>query len=303
MVIIDQEAINLNNKKFYSIGDVSAICNVPIKTLRYYDEIKLLVPQNRNPESNYRYYCENQLLTLFIIRKLKLLGFSLNETKDLINTNELSILERIVSQKLIDILKKIEAMKIQHTEGCHLLERISKGNSILNYSGEDARRDFNMPENEKIVLIEHIPLVDVIYTRKTQKNYNNADVSIDRWFEIFNMAAQYKLTPVGAITLTYHNQPFEQFYKGECDLEISIQVDRMMKGQEFKKFGGYQAASIFHVGSHSTIINAHVKAIGWINQNGYKINGPISEEYIISPTDVRYEERYLSKIIIPVEKI
>ncbi|AQR88764.1 MerR family DNA-binding transcriptional regulator [Clostridium saccharobutylicum] len=31
------------NKILYQIGEVSKICNIPIKTLRYYDEIKLLI--------------------------------------------------------------------------------------------------------------------------------------------------------------------------------------------------------------------------------------------------------------------
>lgn len=30
--------------KLYKIGEVSKLCNVPIKTLRYYDEISLLKP-------------------------------------------------------------------------------------------------------------------------------------------------------------------------------------------------------------------------------------------------------------------
>lgn len=63
-------AINLSEKnKYYSIGKVSSICDVPIKTLRYYDQIGLLVPQYRKEDSHYRYYEHTQLLTLHIIRK------------------------------------------------------------------------------------------------------------------------------------------------------------------------------------------------------------------------------------------
>lgn len=41
-------------KEFYQIGEVSKICNIPIKTLRYYDEIGLLIPRKIDPDSNYR---------------------------------------------------------------------------------------------------------------------------------------------------------------------------------------------------------------------------------------------------------
>ena len=57
--------------KRYAIGEVSILCNIPIKTLRYYDEIELLQPKYRNTESNYRYYSKEQLTTLLIIRRLR----------------------------------------------------------------------------------------------------------------------------------------------------------------------------------------------------------------------------------------
>lgn len=44
----------------YSIGKVSTACNIPIKTLRYYDEIDLLKPEYRDNDSNYRYYSKDQ---------------------------------------------------------------------------------------------------------------------------------------------------------------------------------------------------------------------------------------------------
>ena len=46
------------SKKLYQIGKVSKICNIPIKTLRYYDEIELLIPRKIDPDSNYRYYSD-----------------------------------------------------------------------------------------------------------------------------------------------------------------------------------------------------------------------------------------------------
>ncbi|MGN0143897.1 MAG: MerR family DNA-binding transcriptional regulator, partial [Clostridium sp.] len=37
--------MSINNENFYQIGEVSKLCNIPIKTLRYYDDIKLLIPE------------------------------------------------------------------------------------------------------------------------------------------------------------------------------------------------------------------------------------------------------------------
>ena len=38
------------DKEYYSIGEIAEICNIPIRTLRYYDEIGLLVPEKRDIE-------------------------------------------------------------------------------------------------------------------------------------------------------------------------------------------------------------------------------------------------------------
>ena len=37
-------------KNQYSIGKVSTLCNVPVRTLRYYDKIGLLVPEYRKDD-------------------------------------------------------------------------------------------------------------------------------------------------------------------------------------------------------------------------------------------------------------
>ena len=44
-----------------SIGEFSKICQVSTKTLRYYAEIGLILPDEINLENGYRYYSIDQL--------------------------------------------------------------------------------------------------------------------------------------------------------------------------------------------------------------------------------------------------
>jgi len=53
-----------DGKNYYSIGKVSALCSVPIKTLRYYDSLSLVIPEIRDPQNNYRYYSDEQVIRL-----------------------------------------------------------------------------------------------------------------------------------------------------------------------------------------------------------------------------------------------
>ena len=68
----------------YKIGEFSKLVNVPVKTLRYYDEINLFKPQEIDLFSGYRYYSEKQIDDLEVILSLKEVGFSLEEIKKIL---------------------------------------------------------------------------------------------------------------------------------------------------------------------------------------------------------------------------
>ena len=289
MVILSEQS------KYYSIGKVSTLCNVSVKTLRYYDQIGLLVPQYRKETSHYRYYEHTQLLTLHIIRKLRLLGVSLKDIQQIIHNCDNAAMERCVISRMDEISKNIQELQEQFAIGENLLQRLKAGNVFLQIK-EKRNQD------TRAIQIEQIPTCNVIFTRRLKSNYQNSDVSIDRWFELLELAKKYNLKTTGSIILTYHNAPLEQFYNKDCDLESCIQVNEIKNSSEFKQFGGFLAVTAIHVGKNEEIIQTHVKAIKWLKQQGYAIHGPISEEYIISPIDVCDVEDHITKIIIPVKK-
>jgi DNA-binding transcriptional MerR regulator len=66
------------------IGDFSRLGKVPVKTLRFYDEVGLLSPIHVDGGTGYRYYTLHQLPRLNRILVFKDLGFSLGEIVDLL---------------------------------------------------------------------------------------------------------------------------------------------------------------------------------------------------------------------------
>ena len=60
-----------------TIGEFSNICRVSTKTLRYYAEIGLILPDEINPKNGYRYYSIDQLERMLLINRLKDYCFSL----------------------------------------------------------------------------------------------------------------------------------------------------------------------------------------------------------------------------------
>ena len=111
----------------YKIGELSKLCSLPVKTLRYYDEIGLLVPDEIDQFTGYRYYSASKLSTCYRIIALKALGFSLEEIKASLAARSDDEVLRLIethSEKLkssiIDTeskLKKLETLKEIITEG------------------------------------------------------------------------------------------------------------------------------------------------------------------------------------------
>ena len=68
------------DEKLYSIGEVSKLCNVSRKALRFYDEIGIISP-DRISSNHYRYYSRRSLLDLTILKYYKQMGFKLEEMR------------------------------------------------------------------------------------------------------------------------------------------------------------------------------------------------------------------------------
>lgn len=63
------------------IGELSAQSGVPIKTIRYYEELGLL-PSVGRTEGNYRLFVPQTLQRLAFIKRLQKLGLSLHQIKE-----------------------------------------------------------------------------------------------------------------------------------------------------------------------------------------------------------------------------
>ena len=287
----------MNRDEYYSIGEVASLCNISIRTLRYYDEIALIVPEIRKEGSKYRYYSKEQMLNIIIIRKLRCLGIGLKEIKDIVSVNDLEIMKKSIGDRLKCIEKELEKLQKSHRDGEVLLERLNMGAGII----DEKRRGITSSKKDGCINIEHIPKINIYYSRKMMQAYHTEEVSIERWVEINDEVSRCGLNACGPILVTYYTELLDQFLSKTCDIEFGIQVEDC-DSDKVRSFGGFDAVTIYHVGAYSDIIKTYVKALQWINQNNYAVSGPVSEEFIISPIDVNKESEHVTKILIPVRK-
>ena len=98
------------------IGEVASQSGLPVKTIRYYEEIGLLAPTVKRSESGYRLFDNQVLNRLAFIKRSQSFGLSLNEIKTILHLHDQGQLpcgevKQLVQQKLAEIADRIEALE------------------------------------------------------------------------------------------------------------------------------------------------------------------------------------------------
>ena len=88
----------------YKIGDIARILDLSAETIRHYERLGIIHPE-KSSQSSYRYYSAWDLLLLAACRHYRALGFSLDESAQLLeNTDNQDVLAQLTHQE-----KQIEA--------------------------------------------------------------------------------------------------------------------------------------------------------------------------------------------------
>ncbi|WP_076708221.1 MerR family transcriptional regulator [Microbacterium oleivorans] len=66
------------------IGEVAERTELSFRTLRHYDEIGLVTPSERT-DGGFRLYTESDVARILLIRRMKPLGFTLDEMRELLD--------------------------------------------------------------------------------------------------------------------------------------------------------------------------------------------------------------------------
>ncbi|MEU9092793.1 MerR family transcriptional regulator [Streptomyces sp. NPDC048428] len=69
------------------IGEVAARTELSLRTIRHYEETGLVVPSARS-QGGFRLYTESDVQRLMVIRRMKPLGFTLDQMRDLLDATD-----------------------------------------------------------------------------------------------------------------------------------------------------------------------------------------------------------------------
>ncbi|MBI9096709.1 MAG: MerR family transcriptional regulator [Sphaerochaeta sp.] len=270
-----------------SIGEFSNICKVSTKTLRYYAEIGLMLPDEVNPETGYRYYSINQLETMLCINRLKSYNFSLEEIKAILATKDLQ------DEKLcLALAKKEKELEKQVREFENTLEQLhedladlKQGKSIMSYL-----------ENIEVQLVE-VPRMYLLSLRNMVQEGDFPDAYGRCFGKLFRRIADDKLTILAPPMALFHSA---EFSSSGLDTEFAIPVQEYVTGT--RDFYPRLCLKTVHQGSYSGLPSVYAKQRTWAAKEGYESSDALYEVYVTDPSQVSAESELITEVYYPVKK-
>lgn len=270
-----------------SIGEFSKICSVSTKTLRYYAEIGLIIPDEINPENGYRYYSIDQLERMLFINRLKSYNFSLDEIKTILESNKLQ------DKKLyISLMKKKKEMERQVQEYNQILNQLN--DDILNVKQGNAMMSYL--ENIDVQLVE-VPKMNILYIRKRVHEYECEDEAVRCFNQLVRRVIDNQLTIAAPPMSLFHSEEFGEL---GLDYEFALPIKEQVTGS--REFHPHLCLKTVIRGSYSQLSSVYTKQIEWAEKNGYENNDALFEVYVNDPEQVKTENDLITEVYYPVKK-
>jgi DNA-binding transcriptional MerR regulator len=83
-----------------TVGELSRLTHLPVKTLHHYHEVGVLVPADVDPATGYRRYAPSQVATAHLVRRLRDVRMPLDEVRALLATDDPAARESGISAHL-----------------------------------------------------------------------------------------------------------------------------------------------------------------------------------------------------------
>lgn len=107
--------------QWLKIGEVATQSGLPIKTIRYYEDIGLLAPTVKRTHSGYRLFSRQILNRLAFIKRVQSLGLSLSEIQEILEVHDqgklpCGVVKQRLHEKVTAITEQIAALEILKSE-------------------------------------------------------------------------------------------------------------------------------------------------------------------------------------------
>ena len=242
----------------YKIGDFSRLSQVSVKTLHHYDDVGLLRPAHVDRENGYRFYGAEQVARVRRILNLKALGFSLEQIAGMLDGG-------MTAAQWQGLLREKQRELQQLARDTS--DRLAQLDAWLAKMTEEE----TMPRLDVVVKTIEPQLVASMRERIT---------FIEREGEMFGEIEEHIKRRGGKIvgpgTLIFHDSEFRE---GCLDVEtvfpIATAIPTAGEMRVYELPGVETMACLIYQGGHNAAgAEAREALARWIEEHGYRINGP-----------------------------
>ena len=274
----------MSYKTKLKIGEFSRMMQVTVKTLRHYETKGLLMPEQVDEWTGYRYYGLNQMQRMNDIRTMQGLGFSLEEIKELLE-------DELHTPTVEQLEAKLEATELQ-------LKLLSQRYDRL-VMLRDSRKNIKTMEKFKI---QSLPEIIVASHREVIPNYDALGPLCYMKIGPAMQAAGCKCTSPGYCFTIDHNKE----YKTEnVDIEYCEQIEELLPDTPFLTFKKLPAIEnvlcVKHIGPYDRFYETFTEAVSYLESKNMRIAGDPRFSYIDGAWNQEDPEKWVSMIQIPVE--
>lgn len=280
----------------FRIGDFSQLGQVSVRTLRHYDELKLLEPAHTDPLTDYRYYTIEQLPRLNRIVALKDLGFSLKEIRSFLKQDlSLSELREMLEHKQLELTEQLRAENARLTRLQTRLQHIERENAPLGYD----------------VTLKKVAATTVFSKRYAVPDLSEMDVYCTLFYtELYAVLNAQKLVPVAPEFILYHTR---EYVTKNVDIEVAVVLGRddaerleLPHDDSFtvrRWQGAKTAASVVYQGHFYELGGAARALMLWTGLNGYESVGAAREVHLSGPiVETGKDKSVVIELQIPVAR-
>lgn len=263
------------------IGEFSKLSQLSIKTLRYYEKERLLIPKYIDKNTSYRFYDTEQLITACMIKSYRQLDFSIKDIKRLLKASNPKL---ILSNKLDEIENEKKHLDLKYSIINHLLE------------------DIDMKSNNYQVVIKEIKEC-IVFTSETILNKYS---DIMEWIpslgeKVIKLNPNLKCATPEYEFLEYLDDEYKEtnirVKHSQAVTSFAVESDEI----KFETLKPCKVLSIYHKGSYDNINEAYAYILKYASDNNYEIIGHLRECYIDGIWNKENVEDWLTEIQLPIK--
>ncbi len=274
----------MREKTKLKIGEFSRLMQVTVKTLRHYEQKELVIPEEVDEWTGYRYYSIAQMQKLNSIRQLQKLGFTLEEIKGIYDNESHTPSVEQLSRKIEDTEMQLQRLVVRRNQ---LLEWI------------DSRKKIKIMEK---FTIESLPEIIVASHREVIPDYAALGLLCVEKIGPEMQRLGCKCPPPGYCFTIEHNK---EYHPTDIDIEYCELVEDMGKDSniiQFKHLAAVpKALCMKHFGPYERFYESFTEAFAYMEQHGYRVAGHPRTCYIDGVWNQEDPEKWLSIIQIPIE--